>query len=328
MKPAIASIKRAAGRPDRAALVKYGYKLRKIALGKQGNDGVIFKAVVYGLLISIGFVYLYPVLYMISQSFKSLQDLLDPTVLWLPKSLHLDNYVRAWHALDFPASFGASVLNSVLPAAAQTASCALVGYGLARFRFPGKSVMIGLMMLTFVIPVQVVMIPLFLLFQKYGMLGSPLPFIVPALFAGGIKSVLFILIYTQFFRTIPKALEESAQLDGAGALNIFVRIILPITVPAVVVVFLFSLVWHWNETYTASLYLRDSMRTLPMMLQAFEQAYSQMYSSSSAGSTYVNINESIKLAGTMLIILPLLILYLFAQRWFVEVIDRTGITGE
>ena len=209
--------------------------------------------------------------------------------------------------------------------------------GIALFHLFGQSVWvmaagvglaIGLMMLTFVIPVQVVMIPLFLLFQKYGMLGSPLPFIVPALFAGGIKSVLFILIYTQFFRTIPKALEESAQLDGAGALNIFVRIILPITVPAVVVVFLFSLVWHWNETYTASLYLRDSMRTLPMMLQAFEQAYSQMYSSSSAGSTYVNINESIKLAGTMLIILPLLILYLFAQRWFVEVIDRTGITGE
>lgn len=328
MKPAIASIKRAVARPDRATLVKYGYKLRKIALGKQGNDGVVFKAVVYGLLVSIGFVYLYPVLYMISQSFKSLQDLLDPTVMWLPKSLHLDNYVRAWKALDFPASFGASLFNSVLPAAAQTASCALVGYGLARFRFPGKRVMIGLMMLTFVIPVQVVMIPLFLLFQKYGMLGSPLPFIVPALFAGGIKSVLFILIYTQFFRTIPKALEESAQLDGAGALNIFARIILPNTVPAVVVVFLFSLVWHWNETYTASLYLRDSMRTLPMMLQAFEQSYAQMYSSSGAGSTYVDINESIKLAGTMLIILPLLLLYLFAQKWFVEVIDRTGITGE
>ncbi len=328
MKLESASFRKAVHEMDKTMLIRIGYKIKKFLLGKQGNDGIIFKLVVYGLLISIGFVYVYPILFMISQSFKSLDDLLDPTVQWLPKTLHMDNFFKAWVVLDFMKSFGASLLNSVLPALAQTISCALVGYGFAKFAFPGKNIMFALILMTFIIPVQVVMIPLFLMFQKYGMLGSPLPFIIPALFAGGIKSALFILIYTQFFKTIPKSLEESAQLDGAGALKTFFRIILPISVPAIVVVFLFSLVWHWNETYTTSLYLGDSMRTLPVMLQQFDLSFSQDFSSSQVGGQRVNINESIKLAGTMLIILPLLLLYLFAQKWFVEVIDKTGITGE
>jgi len=312
---------------DKKMIENIGYKIKRIFLGKKGNDGIVFKVFIYALLISIGFVYLYPIFYMVSHSFKSLKDLLDPTVLWLPKSLHVDNYIRAWNVLDFPKAFGASMLNSVLPAISQTVSCALVGYGFARFKFPGKSIMLVFILLTFIIPVQVVMIPLFLLFKQYGLLGSPLPFIIPALFAGGIKSALFILIYMQFFKTVPKALEESAKIDGAGPFKTFFRIIIPISVPAIVVVFLFSLVWHWNETYMASLYLGESMRTLPLMLQSFDLAYSQEYSSSGA-TDMVNINESIKLAGTMLIILQLLILYLFAQKWFVEVADKTGLTGE
>ena len=155
-------------------------KGRRIVLGSQGNDGLIFKAVVYMLLISLGFIYLYPILFMITQSFKSLQDLLDPTVIWLPKTLYVDNFVKAWHVLEFPKAFGASLLNAVLPALAQMVSCALVGYGFARFSFPGKGLMFALMLLTFIVPVQVVMIPLFLLFQEYGMLGTPLPFVAPA----------------------------------------------------------------------------------------------------------------------------------------------------
>ena len=327
MEKGYASIWKAAKAIDKTRMENTWHKIKKFFLGKQGNDGIIFKVIVYALLISIGFVYLYPIFYMVSHSFKSLKDLLDPTVLWLPKSLHFDNYIRAWNVLDFPKAFGASMLNSVLPALSQTVSCALVGYGFARFKFPGKSIMLAFILLTFIIPVQVVMIPLFLLFKQFGMLESPLPFIVPALFAGGIKSALFILIYLQFFKTVPKALEESAQIDGAGPFKTFFRIIIPISVPAIVVVFLFSLVWHWNETYMTSLYLGESMRTLPLMLQSFDLAYSQEYSSSAA-TEMVNINESIKLAGTMLIILPLLILYLFAQRWFVEVVDKTGLTGE
>jgi multiple sugar transport system permease protein len=306
-------------------------KLRRILMGSQGNDGLIWKTVVYVLLVSIGFVYLYPILYMVSQSFKSLQDLLDPTVLWIPKGLHWDNFELSWHVLDYPKSFITSILCSALPALAQAFTCALVGYGFAKFEFWGKNVLFALMLLTFIIPTQVIMIPLFMMFNKYGMLGTPLPFIIPAMFGGGLRSALFILIYTQFFRSIPTALEEAAQIDGAGYWRVFCRIILPVSVPAIVVVFLFSFVWHWNETYMASLYLGDAMQTLPLKLKQFSDAFAHMYGSNGlkgSGNTQISLNESIEMAGTLLTILPLLILYLVAQRRFVEVVDRTGITGE
>lgn len=321
-------VKSVAGLVRYPAGVRWAARLRRVLLGRTVNDGLIFRSVVYALLISTGFVYLYPVLYMVSQSLKSLEDLLDPTVVWIPRKLYLDNYAMAWKVLDFPRSFAVSVVNAALPALAQTVSCALVGYGFARFRFPGKTLMLALMLLTFIVPVQVIMIPLFLLFKQYGMLGSPLPLVVPALFAGGMKSTLFILLYMQFFRSIPLALEESAQLDGAGYGTIVFRIVLPLSGPAIVAVFLFSLVWHWNETYMASLYLGNAMQTLPLKLQTFNDSFQRLYSSTRLGPGGVDINESIRMAGTLLIVLPLLTLYAFMQRHFVQVMDKTGITGE
>ncbi len=301
------------------------HKARSLLLGRQGNDGWLFKTIIYVLLISTGFIYLYPLLFMVSQSFKNLDDLLDPTVAWIPRSLYWDNYAQAWNVLHYLKTLGSTLLNSVLPAVAQTISCAVVGYGFAKYRFPGKSILFGLMLVTFVVPKQVIMIPMFLLFKEYGMLETPLPFIVPGLFAQGIRSALFILIYYQFFRTIPVALEEAAQIDGAGAFKTFFRIILPISVPAVVVVFLFSMVWHWNETYLASLYLGNAMTTLPLELKTFNDSFKAMYT---GGSSVTDVNESIRMAGTLLIVLPLLILYLIAQKHFTQVVDKTGLTGE
>ncbi|WP_308635131.1 carbohydrate ABC transporter permease [Paenibacillus silvisoli] len=302
--------------------------VKRILLGRQGNDGFIFKLFVYGLLISVGFVYLYPILYLVSQSFKSLEDLLDPTVLWIPQKFFFDNFTQAWHVLNYMDTFWNSVLNSVVPAIGQTVSCAVVGYGLAKFRFPGKNIIFALMMITFIVPNQVVMIPLYLMFNEYHMLGSSLPFIIPTIFAQGIKGVLFILIYTQFFRTIPVSLEEAAQMDGAGFIRTFFQLILPISMPAIVVVMLFSTVWHWNETYLTSLYLGDSMTTLPLQLKTFNDSFARLYGGGQAVGGKQNINESIRMAGTLLIVLPLLVLYMFAQRRFVEVVDKTGITGE
>ncbi|MBO1004829.1 carbohydrate ABC transporter permease [Pseudogracilibacillus auburnensis] len=302
-------------------------RFKMLLLGKQGNDGFILRFVIYFLLITIGFVYLYPVLYILAQSMKSLDDLLDPTVVWIPKAFHLENYITAWKVLDFKRALTGSLFNSVLPAIAQTISCAIIGYGLARFRFPGKNLILVLMLITFIIPTQVVMIPLFMMFEKYNMLGTPLPFILPAMLGMGIRSALFILIYMQFFKGIPTSLEEAAQIDGASATKIFTKIVIPISVPAIVVVYLFSMVWHWNETYTASLYLGNSMTTLPIRLQIFHDSFSKMITSNEIQQG-ANINESINMAGTMLVIMPLLILYFFAQRWFVEATDKTGIAGE
>ncbi|MEZ0536436.1 carbohydrate ABC transporter permease [Caldicellulosiruptoraceae bacterium PP1] len=302
-------------------------KIKIALLGRQGNDGIIFKTIVYYLLISVGFIYLYPILFIVSQSFKSLEDLLDPTVVWMPRRLYLQNYIRAFYSLKYIETLAVTMINSFSPAIIQMFSCALVGYGFARFRFPFKNILFGIVLFTFIIPTQVIMIPLFITFFKLNLLGSPLPNIIQAIFAGGLKSALFILIYRQFFTTIPPSLIESAKIDGANELKIFYKIVLPISIPAMVVVFLFSLVWHWNETYMTSLFLGDKLTTLPLKLQTLNDEYSRLYLSGSVRQR-IDINESIRLAATMLIILPLLILYLFAQKWFVEGIERTGITGE
>lgn len=309
-------------------LSNYGSKGRRIILGRQGNDGLLFKTVIYALLISIGFVYLYPMLYMLSQSMKSLSDLLNPSVIWIPTGIHLQNFIMSWKVLNYGQSLLDTLYVSVLPAIAQALSTAIVGYGFARFEFPGKKLLFLLMIFTFIIPVQVSMIPLFVMFNKYSMLGSPLPFLIPSLFASGLKSTLFILIYSQFFRSVPDSLEEAAQIDGAGYLKTFFRIVFPISVPAIVVVFLFAFVWQWNETYMSSLYYGNSLTTLPLQLKSFADSFALLYPVTQTANGTTNINEAIEMAGTLLTILPLLLLYFVAQRWFVEVVDRAGITGE
>jgi multiple sugar transport system permease protein len=125
---------------------------------------------------------------------------------------------------------------------------------------------------------------------------------------------------------IPNALEEAAQLDGAGYVRVFTTIAIPMAVPAIIISFLFSFVWYWNETYLASLYFGNELTTLPLQLKKFVATYQQLYANEE--TTGQSINEAINMAGTVLTILPLLVVYFLTQKWFVEGIDRSGITGE
>ena len=301
-------------------------RLRRCLLGGLSEkDGLLYKGVVYALLIGIGFVYLYPILYMAVTSVMPLEDLISSAVKWVPSYVNTENYKRAFKVLDYWSVLGNTILVAGLPSIAQVVSTGLIGYGFARFKFPGRSLLFGLMLSTFIIPPQVTMIPTYILYRDYGLLGSLKTFIYPALLGQGLKSAIFILIFYQFFRQIPTALEEAAQIDGAGPFAIFTKIAIPLAVPAVVVVFLFSFVWYWNETYLAGLYFGNQMTTLQLELQRFTDAYLRMYPAEGAVD---HLNEGIKLAGTLLSIAPLLLLYLFLQRWFVESVDRTGITGE
>lgn len=304
-------------------------RFKRLFLGTHGDDGLILRLFVYFLLISIGFVYLYPFLYMIIDSFKNLDDLLDPTVIWIPTSFHLGNYIKAISVLKYQSTLLQTILIAGLSAIAQTISTAVIGYGFARYNFPGKKLIFGLILATFIIPPQITVIPVYLMFKQYKILGTILPFLIPAGLGQGLRSAIFILIYYQFFRMIPKSLEEAAQIDGAKNLQIFYKIVLPLTIPAIIVVFLFSFVWYWNETYLAALYLGDNITTLPLELQKFADTYSKMYTSVRDVTSMGNsLNESIKLSGMVLTILPLLILYMITQNWFVESSDRAGITGE
>ena len=223
----------------------------------------------------------------------------------------------------------------VLPTLLNMIMCAIIGYGFARYEFPLKKVMLGILIFSFIIPPQITMMPNYLLYNDLGILNSIKAFLLPALLGQGIKSQLYILIFFQFFRQIPQALIEAAKIDGCGHFKTFVRIAVPSAAPAILVVFLFSLVWYWNESYLTQLYVVGAFTSnanayhwssLIVSLKNFENSYNT--ARSVAGSGMVDINESIKMAGTMLSILPLLIMYLVLQKQFVESVDRTGITGE
>lgn len=302
-------------------------KIKKWLLGSNSNTGFLVTFLSYALLISVGFIFLYPVIYMISYAFKDLGDLLNSSVNWIPTQFYTENITRAYDVLNYIPTLLQTMLVSVIPSVLQMFVASVVGYGFARYEFRGKKLLLVLVMSTFVIPPQVTVIPRYILFNQLGLLGSLAAYAVPAGLGQGINSAIFILIFYQTYRTIPVSLIEAARLDGAGEFKIFTKIAVPIGTSAFIISFLFSLVWYWNETYLASIYFGGTLTTLPLELQRFVAAYNNMFPGGGADGLS-GINEAIELAATLLSIIPLLLIYFISQKWFVESVDRSGITGE
>lgn len=296
-------------------------------LGSRTSYGLIFTILLYTLLIAIGFVYLYPLLFMFVTSMKSPDDLLNPMVQWIPTQLFTGNYEKAFRVLDYPNTLKSSILISLVPSLIQTAVCSLVGYGLARYRFWGKNLIFVLILATFIIPAQNTVIPQMLTYREMGLLGNINALLLPAMMGQGYKSAIFILIFYQTFLSLPKVLEEAARLDGASDLKIFLQIALPAAIPSFIISIIFSTVWYWNETYLTVIFLEGGIQSLPMQLSKFVQAYENLYPPGTV-NIFDRLNEAVKLSGTFLNILPLLLMYFVLQKWFVESVERTGITGE
>lgn len=305
-------------------------KLHRFVFGSKDKEGAGKQIVVYGLLICIGFIYLYPILYMFSTSFMNRDDLLDSSVKWLPSTLYLQNYIDAAKSMDFWMSLGKGFVIAGLPTLCNVAICMLVGYGFASFTFKGKNILLGLLIFSYILPSQVTMIPTYVLYNDTGILGTIWAFILPALFGNGLNAPIFILIFYQFFRQVPKVLIEAAKIDGAGYFKSFVKIAVPSAGPAILTVFLFSFVWYWNESYLTELYVqglstKSIWSNLVIQLKNFDMSFNTL---ATVGDTATSLNESVRMAATSLSILPLLLIYFVLQRYFVESIDRTGITGE
>jgi multiple sugar transport system permease protein len=241
--------------------------------------------------------------------------------------LYFGNYLKAYRVLDYPVTLSSSILISVVPSLIQAVVCSLVGYGLARYRFWGKSILFILILATFIIPAQNTVIPQMLTYKSMGLLGNIWALLLPAIMGQGFKSAIFILIFYQTFLSLPKQLEEAARLDGATDLEIFVKIALPAAIPSYIISIIFSTVWYWNETYLTVIFLEGGIKSLPMQLSKFVQAYENLYPPGTV-NIFDRLNEAVKLSGTFLNILPLLLMYFVFQKWFVESIERTGITGE
>ena len=299
-------------------------KLRHVLFGMNFVDGLFYKIVIYTLLISFSYIYLYPVLFMFVNSFKSVEDLINEGVKWIPSTLQWENYQRALQVLGLPGTIVGTTSYVLKVTLSVTISSAVIGYGFAKFNFPLKKVFFGLMLATFILPSQVTMVANMVIYRNLGLMSTQNAMILPAIFGQGINAAIYILIFYQFFKTIPGILMESAEVDGASQFKIFTRIAIPLAIPSFIIVFLFSFVWYWNETFITSLFVGEQI-TLPLKLNAFRASYETLFPPGTPGA---ELNEAIVLAGNMLTILPLLVLYFIAQRYFTESIDRTGITGE
>ncbi|MFT4145015.1 MAG: carbohydrate ABC transporter permease [Mobilitalea sp.] len=330
MQPGLKNIK--IKRPRHSKEV-YKNKLHKLLMGSREKDGLLKQIVVYALLICIGFVYLFPILFMISRSFMSLNDLLDSSISWIPSRLYLDNYIQSAKSMQYLTTFFKSVVITCLPTVINVVMCSIIGYGFARFEFRFKKLFMAILIFSYILPSQITMMPTYVLFHNLKLTNTLWSFILPSIFGQGLNAPIFILIFYQFFKQVPKVLIEAAHIDGAGYFRSFLRISIPSAVPAIITVFLFSIVWYWNESYLTQLYIsgytsdKGYWTTLLIQLKEFDVNYGNFQRMAMQGTTQDN-NESIRMAATMLSIGPVLVMYFIMQRFFVESIDRTGITGE
>ncbi|BBI31607.1 carbohydrate ABC transporter permease [Cohnella abietis] len=301
-------------------------KLRALVFGQNVKDGIIAKLFIISLLTVIGFLYVKPILYMISTSLKSVADMIDPIVGLIPRELYFNNYKDAWKGLSYPEAFLDTMTIALFGSIFQVFTCALTGYALARLKFPGKNLFFFLILVAFLIPPQLTLVPLYMIYSELGWINTPFVFLVPAIFGQGLRGALFIIIFRQFFISQPKALEEAAKIDGASVFRLFFRIMMPLAGGACLVVFLFSFVWYWNMSYEAALFLSKDFTPLSLRLSSLQmELMGNKAVSFSAGLGQDPISEGPKMAGAFLIIFPPLIIYLIAQRWFTEGIERTGL---
>ncbi len=303
--------------------------IKKIFYGSKEKPAILLTLFLYVMIISISFVFLLPILTMLSEGLKNPRDLLNPLVRWIPSQLFFENFRRAWIVMGGMNTIVSSTLMFLAIAAAQTFSAAVVGYGFAKYPTKLITLLFGVMLMTFIIPEQVTMLPRYIMFRDYNMLKTFFPFLIPAVLGNGLKNAIFILIFYQFFRLTPKSLDEAAYVDGAGFFKVFLRINMALAAPAIIVVFVFSFVWHWNETYLAGMYFDTTIKTMPLLLERFTTNYENMFRAAGTSAEHMlRLNEAVRMSAVLITIAPLIVLYAIVEQKLVESIDRAGITGE
>ena len=286
------------------------------------------------ILIGLGFVIMYPLIYMVSCAFRERGDMSDPTVMWIPRHLTLDIIRETVQAMDFWNTLKTTLVLNIGCSVVQVFSCALTGYGFARFSFKGKKLLFVIVIMMILVPTQVISLPLYSQFRYFGIKGlfsinlidSKLTMYLPAITGNGIRSGLMILIFRQFFRGMPKELEDAAYIDGCGPFMTFIRVMIPNAASSFLTVFLFSVVWYWNDYYVSTTFFTNT-RTVALMLTNLDSELKlRLFNNISAN---INPREAIvwKEAGCLICIAPLLLMYVLLQKHFTEGIERSGIVG-
>jgi len=278
------------------------------------------------ILSGLVFVIIYPVIYMLSCSFRSSIDMNDPSVIWIPRHFTLDIIRETAEVIDLKNTFLNTVLLNLGCSLVQVISCAVTGYGFARFDFFGKKFLFGIVIMMIIVPPQIISLPMYGTFVHLGLINSKLAMYLPALAGNGIRSGLMIFIFCQFFKGLPKEIEDASYIDGCSRLRAFVSVMLPNSGSAILTVFLFSVVFYWNDYYISSVFFTDN-QTIALMVKNLSTRLSLKLFNSSA--VQVNPREQIVWleAGGLISVAPMLLMYIFLQRYFIEGIERSGITG-
>lgn len=291
------------------------------------------------LLIAIGYIVIYPVIYMISSSVKTTAAFADPSVIYIPKHITFEYYSLALEAIDYKDSIISTVKYEIVSAVIEILICSFIAYGLARFDFKGNKFLNFVLLLTILVPVQMIIVPIMTNYSQLdvigilgllnrftgidlrpNILGTVWTFYLPSIFGVGLRSGILIYIYIQFFSGLPKELEEAAWIDGAGLFRTFFSIAVPSSSVVYTTVTLFALIWHWNDYYLAVMYLSDKF---PLAVRIYDIDNLITAVNIWGGGSAV----AIKSAACFMFIAPMLVIYLFMQRKFVQSIDRVGITG-
>lgn len=312
-----------------------GYLLRKTSFN------VFYKIVRAVLLFGLCFMILQPLLNKISLSFMEERDLYDSTIVAIPRHFTTSNYQIAAFLMKYWQSLLNTALISLLVSVLQIVSCTLVGYGFARYKFPLKGLWFGAVILVILVPPSTIQSSLYLNFCYFDIFGifalfnggkplnllkSATPYALMCLGCMGLKSGLYIYMIRQFFRGIPKELEEAAYVDGCGKVATFVKIMLPDAKPIITSCFLFAYVWQWTDSFYSNLFLSQDFALLSNKLSNLAGALdSYLDVRGIAKKATTAYSQGMIATGTLMVIIPLIILYLFAQKGFVESLSQSGI---
>ncbi|WP_084106332.1 carbohydrate ABC transporter permease [Demequina sp. NBRC 110056] len=265
----------------------------------------------HAALIGFGLVMLYPLLWMISSSFKPDAIIFREPGL-IPTEFTWDNYTDGWNALLHP--FDHYLLNSAIivfgSLIGNLVSCSMAAYAFARLEFRGRNLWFAIMLMSIMLPIHVIIVPQYILFSSLDWINTFLPLIVPKLLA---TDAFFIFLMVQFFRGIPRELDEAARLDGCGHGRIYFKIMLPLSLPALATTAIFTFIWTWNDFFSQLIFLtRPDMYTVPVALRTFIDATSE----SSWGSLF---------AMSIVSLIPIFLVFLFGQKYLVKGIATTGL---
>jgi len=281
---------------------------------KQGSisrQKLIGNTLVYILLICGAIVFMIPFAWMISTSLKEPAQIFVFPPKWIPEPICWNNYLKALTIMPFQRFLLNTVIITASCLIGQVLSASLVAYGFARIEFPGREFMFILLISTMLLPGQVTMIPIFILFKNLNWIDTFKPLILPAFFGGG---AYFIFFLRQFFKTIPFDLEDAARIDGCSTFGIFAKIILPLAKPALTTVAIFSFMNHWNDFMGPLIYINSLERkTIALGLASFQGQYTTDW--------------HLLMAASVVALIPVLVIFFSLQKYFVEGIALSGIKG-